>query len=228
MIATRAPRGLRGFDANTPVTYEDARAFIDAGYRFAVRYVRRVVTASNDLSAIEFDALTCAGLAVMPVQHVESAESWSPTDTTGRAYGRQAGLAAHEIGITTGTTVWLDLEGVATDTKDEQIIRYCNYWHDAVAATGFQPGIYVGWHSGLTPAQLYGRLKFTRYWGAYNLNADQRPATCGVCMQQSAAKHEDRPRGVGFGFDINTVKGDALGRFPMMTAPDEWDVGGLA
>jgi hypothetical protein len=158
----------------------------------------------------------------MPVQHVESESSWKPTDDKGRQYGQAAADACMAAGIPSGTTVWLDLEGVAEDTSHEQVIRYCNLWHDAVAAAGFEPGIYVGWHCGLTPVELYGRLKFSHYWAAYNLNADEYPITCGVSMKQHAAASGDKPGGVTFDIDTDVVLGDKMGRFPTLFAPDEW------
>jgi hypothetical protein len=214
-----APIGMIGFDANAVVSPEHARAFVATGYQFAVRYVRRVRAAATDLGVEELDNLLLAGLAVMPVQHVESESSWTPTDDKGREYGQTAADAAHELGLALQTTVWLDLEGVAIGTPAEQIIRYCNYWYDHVADAGFTPGLYVGWNSGLTPSQLYTRLKFTRYWGAYNLNADECPSTCGICMKQHAAAPGDVPAGVPFAIDTDVIVGDALGRAPILFAP---------
>jgi hypothetical protein len=224
--AVAAAVGVKGFDANARVSYDVARKFVDHDYRFAVRYVPRVQAAASDLSSAEVDDLLRAGLAVMPVQHVESESSWTPTDDKGRNYGDAAAYACRVAGLPPGVTVWLDLEGVAPradGTFDaEQITRYCNLWYDAVAAMGFQPGLYVGWHAGLTPDELYA-LKFTRYWSAYNLNADQCPATCGVCMRQHVAGANDVPPDVRFPIDTDTVVGDAKGRVPMVCAPDEWD-----
>jgi hypothetical protein len=219
--ATAAPKGTIGFDANAPLTYEQARAFRAAGYRYVVRYVRRLKAAPHDLGVEEVDNLLLAGLAVMPVQHVESESSWEPTDDEGRTYGQNAADACHELGLALGTTVWLDLEGVAKDASADQVMRYCRLWHAAVLAAGFEPGIYVGWHCDLTPAQLYA-LPFTRYWAAYNLNADEYPATCGVTMKQHSAAPSDKPTGIQFEIDTDVVLGDKLGRFPTVFAPDEW------
>jgi hypothetical protein len=40
MVIGTLPAGTRGFDANTRVTVPQARAFRDAGYKFAVRGYR--------------------------------------------------------------------------------------------------------------------------------------------------------------------------------------------
>lgn len=224
MSARSLPAGTRGFDCNVPVTTEQARAFMGLGYRFAVRYVPRVVRHAADLSAMEVLTLHRAGLAVMPVQHVESESSWLPTDNKGRNYGTAAGVAALAAGIGKGTTLWLDLEGVTPGTNSEQIIRFCNYWHDRVMFAGYQPGIYVGWHNGLTPAQLHQRLKFRRYWAAYNLNRDEYPLVRGVCLRQGVAKPSDKPSGIPFEFDTDVAFQDNLGESATVFAPDEWAV----
>lgn len=215
-----AETGWRGFDTNQVVDADAAQAFAAMGYRFAVRYVPRQIEHPNDLSADETETLLAAGLCVMPVQHVESESSWTPTDDKGRSYGATAAESALAAGILLGSSVWLDLEGVAAGVDAEQVIRYCNYWFDRVASAGFLPGIYVGWHARLTPEQLYKRLRFARYWSAYNLNSDQYPAVCGVCMKQHAAPTHAKPVGVTLEIDVDVITGDALNRFPVLTGPD--------
>lgn len=218
---TIAPTGTLGFDANN-VTTAVAAAFAKAGYEFAVRYIRRDQARPNDLSTSEIAALHSAGLAVMPVQHVESEDCWRPTGEKGRQYGANAVDACRRLNLPPGVSVWLDLEGVATDVDPEDVVRYCNAWFDVVDAAGFNPGLYVGWQAGLTPLQLHKRLRFSRYWAAYNLNLDQYPAVRGVCMRQRAAQPVNVPKGVGFQIDTNMVQQDAFGGLPTMWAPDEW------
>lgn len=214
----RAP-ACRGFDCNTALTIREAELFRRAGYSFAVRYIKRSIQHSYDLTRVEVANLHNAGLAVMPVQHVESDSSWFPDATKGRIYGASAVAHCLELRVPAGVTVWLDLEGVNKSVSAEQIIRYCNYWHDTVAAIGYHPGIYVGWHAGLSPEQLYKRLKFTRYWAAYNLNRDEYPAVRGICMKQGTGPS---PAGVNFQIDTNTIIGDRLKGYPNLWAPDEW------
>lgn len=218
------PKNVRGFDCNAPLSFDQARMFVRAGYRFILRYVPRLHYAPHDLTSHEVDALLSAGLAIMPVQHVEP-DDWVPSLDKGYAYGKIAAESAKECGIPSGTSLWLDLEGVRLRTNPEDVIRYCNTWYDQVIGHGFLPGIYVGWRAILTSGQLYRRLKFTRYWSAYNLNADQYPAVVGVCMQQRRAHVNDYPpRFDGFPVDVDIVTGDAKGRFPFALAPDEWDI----
>lgn len=217
-----APSALKGFDCNSIVSTEAGRRLHALGHRFAVRYVRRNQVRSNDISTAEINQLFSAGLALMIVQHVESDRSWTPDATKGAQYGDNAASSCLALGIPRGVTVWLDLEGVAVGVPDEQVIRYCNIWYDRVAAVGYQPGIYVGWHAGLTADQLYRRLKFSRYWAAYNLNVDQYPAVRGICMKQREPTVEES-RAVTFPIDGNTIKADKKGDLPTLFAPQEWD-----
>lgn len=220
--AVSAYVGARGFDTNNPIPETAARDFHSQGYRYAIRYVRREKTASNDLSREEVRGLFNAGLAVMPVQHVQSAESWTPTVDKAKLWGQNAVMASMECGIPTATTIWLDLEGVSPSVDPEEIIRYCNFWYDRVYRAGYQPGLYVGWHSGLSSTQLYRRLKFKRYWASYNLDEDQYPAVRGVCMKQKEAKSKDKVSSFVHGIDVDVVVGDNFDDVPVVFAPDEW------
>jgi hypothetical protein len=215
--------GVNGFDTNTVVSPTIAAALKKHGYRFALRYIPRVTQRANDLTRAEVDTLHRAGLAVGIVQHVESAESWMPSEQKGHDYGRGAAAACRALALPAGVTVWCDLEGVSTLARPGEIDRYCRLWYAHVKAAGYEPGLYVGWRAGLDARALY-RLPFARYWSAYNLNADERPAVVGVCMKQRAAKPGDLPLGAALSLDTDLVTGDLLGRVPTMWAPDEWDV----
>jgi hypothetical protein len=220
------PSGIRGFDCNFPLSFEQSASMVKHGYRFVLRYVPRVIQAVQDLTPGEVGRILDAGLAVMPVQHVEK-EGWVPSPAKGKSYGARAALSAGLCGIALGTSVWLDLEGVYLGADPEIVIGYCNTWFDEVQGAGYLPGIYVGWRAILTPDQLYRRLKFTRYWSAYNLDTDLFPAVTGVCMKQGEAQPIDYPSGWSAKraqIDTNIVTGDAKDRFPMVMAPDGWRV----
>src|SRR5437867_4842271 len=106
------PDGVRGFDANLIIPPNAAAAFIQRGYRFCVRYVRRQTVHDFDLTPDEADGLIGAGLGLMVVQHVESETAWTPTAAKGAANGDVAATEAQQIGIPPGGMVWCDLEGV--------------------------------------------------------------------------------------------------------------------
>jgi Domain of unknown function (DUF1906) len=205
----KAPAGVRGFDANTPISSQAAAEFYAAGYRFCLRYVGRTEMASHDLSAQEADDILSAGLALMPVQHVKN-PGWSPTASLGAEYGANAAAFSQQIGFPAGVNVWCDLESVASGTAASDVAAYCNEWYDAVADAGYAPGVYVGYEPGLTGAQLYGKLRFQHYWAAYNVDGISKPSPRGWQMVQS----------VGSGtiagittesYDADTTHVDALG-----------------
>lgn len=217
-----APEGLRGFDINTTVTRDMAEAFLRDGYAFVVRYVPRTTVHPFDLTAVELDTILDTGLGLMVVQHVAT-ENWTPTAALGAQYGKTAVDAARRAGVLEGTTLWCDLEGVIPGTPAAEIIAYCNAWYEAVHAR-FTAGLYVGWHAGLTPEQLYHDLRFTRYWSAYNLDADAVPAVRGVQMQQHPSTPSTTPPGIDRSlFDVNVITTDKLGDRPiLMIAPSHF------
>lgn len=216
------PDGTRGFDANATITTDVASAFYAQGYRYCVRYVRRDKAHATDLTAAEATALLEAGLGLMPVQHVESEDSWQPSADKGTTNGGVAATEAAAIGLPAGVTIWCDLEGVDPETPAQAVIDYCNQWHAAVASQGYVPGLYVGYHAGLNPSQLYRSLRFIHYWGAYNLNSDQAPAVRGLQMKQSERRSVDAVPGVNLEFQVDVVRGDSLGGRPTLLAPDYW------
>lgn len=52
---------------------------------------------------------------------------------------------------------------MAPGTASQDVIDYCNSWFTAVDETGYRPGLYVGFGSGLNEQQLFD-LKFQHYW----------------------------------------------------------------
>jgi Domain of unknown function (DUF1906) len=217
-----APDGLRGLDTAETVTASEAVALHKNGFRFCVRYVRRDKPHESALSANEAKSLLNAGLGIMAVQYVESESSWKPTGTKGSRNGESAASEAEKLGLPWGVTIWCDLEGVDAGTPAQTTIDYCNRWHVAVSSAGYVPGLYVGYRAGLTPLQLYRSLRFTHYWGAYNLNADQYPVARGLQMKQSRRKPGDLPAGFGLDFQVDRVSADALGGRPTLLALDGW------
>ena len=179
--AQSATTGVKGFDADTPISFAAAGQFFAQGYRFCLRYVGRTAMGNEDLTSDEAEDILRANLALMVVQHVEE-EGWSPTGGLGTTYGTNAATFSQQIGIPAGVNVWLDLEGVSPAAAAGDVAAYCQAWYTAVAAAGYLPGIYVGWEPGLSAQQIYD-LPFQHYWGAYNVDGDATPA-CGWCLKQ--------------------------------------------
>lgn len=217
-----AQDGIRGFDTNQKVSGDAAAAYYEHGFRFCLRYVRRDPVNKHDLSPDEAQEILDAGLALMPVQHVESTKSWVPSAKKGAEFGKTGAEDCLRIGIPAGVTVWCDLEGVETGTPAQEVIDYCNSWHAAIAAEGYVPGLYVGWHPGLSASQLYKSLRFTHYWGAYNLNSDQVPAVRKLQMKQHVAKAADKVPDFPLDMQTDSIRKDALGGFPTLLAPEGW------
>jgi len=217
-----APDGVRGFDTAERVSATAAAAFRHRGYRFCVRYVRRDKPHASALSVTEAKSLLSVGIGLMLVQYVESDTTWIPAQAKGTTNGGVAASEAAKLGVPWGVTVWCDLEGVAPGTPAQKVIDYCNRWHIAVTSAGYVAGLYVGYRAGLTPTQLYRALRFTHYWGAYNLNSDQYPGIRGLQMKQLRASRQDLVAGTGIGFQVDKISADKLGGRPTLLALEGW------
>jgi hypothetical protein len=218
-----APAGTKGFDCNTPLNRRTVEVFRKAGMQFALRYVPRVTAKTIDLTASEAVAILAGGLGIMPVQHVELPD-WIPSAQKGSDYGAHAAHHCLECGISVGTNVWLDLEGVKylagkPAVPASLIINYCNNWYTQVAKAGFTPGIYVGYNPGLNASELYYKLRFEHYWSAYNLDSEQYPAVRGVQMKQS--RQRTMP-GTDVDYDPDITSLDLKGGAPLVLAPEGW------
>jgi len=174
------------------------------------------------LSAKEANSLLAVGIGLMLVQYVESETAWIPSAVKGATNGAVAASEAAKLGVPWGVSVWCDLEGVKPGTPAQKVIDYCNSWHAAVSGGGYVPGVYVGYHAGLTPTQLYRSLRFTHYWGAYNLNTDQYPAVRGLQMKQLRPARKDVVPNFGIDFQIDKISADALGGRPTLLALEGW------
>jgi glycoside hydrolase-like protein len=216
MIAKQIFDGARGFDCNVVLSAQEYNLFKGHNYDFTCRYIPRITPKGYDLTPTEVLRIMDSGLGLMPVQHVEAENGWIPSITKGQQYGEKAADYCTSIGISQGTNIWLDLEGVDRSVHDDDIIEYCNYWYRCVAVAGFVPGIYLGWHNGLTARQAYYRLEFEHYWAAYNLNMDEEPIVRGCQMRQKVANIFDFPDGIkGIVIDVNIVRADKLAGLPI-------------
>lgn len=204
----KAPARVHGFDANMPITDAAAKAFYAAGFRFCLRYIGRTRMAANDLTAEEAQRLLNHGFALMPVQHVQN-PGWRPTRELGTEYGSNAARFAQEIGFPRGVNVWCDLEGVNRNTPLADVIAYCNAWSDAVNASGYVPGLYVGYAARLQGLQ-FSELKFQHFWGAYNVHDLETPGARGWQLVQFPGT--GAVAGVSsYAYDVNETQVDRQG-----------------
>lgn len=213
------PDGSLGFDIDSRISLVAAQEFYRRGFRFAVRYVRRTTYHPEDITVGEIRDLHAGKLGVMLVQHV-SPENWIPSLGLGSLYGSTAAQEARTVGYPTNATLWLDLEGVhrsVNPANPTAVIQFCNAWFDAVVAAGYSdPGIYIGFAPGLDNTQLYQKLKFKRYWKAYN--ADHTPIVRGYQMIQGAYPPVSQ-RVMRLEYDTDTIKHDSLGGTPAVFLP---------
>jgi len=177
--------GSQGFDSDTEITADTAKALAAAGFGFAIRYLSRTTPQNNgDLSAAEIGWITDAGLALMVAQHYPGL-NWVPTTALGTAQGRAAAINAAAIGIPTGVSLWADIEAVADYVSVADMIAYINTWAGEVSARGYLPGVYVGANQPLTGDELYWRLKVAYYWKSAS-HVPDIPVR-GFCMIQAIA-----------------------------------------
>lgn len=208
-VIKQAEPGMSGFDVNQPLNLAQARYFHASGYGFCIRYLPRTsALVKGNLTLAEVGDILGAGLALGVVQHVPL-PGWEPTVELGTQYGQYAGQYASEIGLPAGMNIWLDLEEVSSAATSTDVIGYCNAWWASVSNAGYVPGLYVGWNCGLSPIELYAKLKFSHYWKAYN--ADMPVATRGYQMIQKTQKTLN-----GISYDPNEIQSDNLGGLPIL------------
>jgi len=199
--------GTRGFDCNFILSPDKARHYRDQSFAFALRYIRRQHITDHDLTSSEANDILDTGLMLGIVQHVESENSWNPSSAKGEAQAVVAVAELQRIGAPSETQCWLDLEGVNPLVPPKDIVAFCNRWHKILSDAGYETGLYVGWHCGLSATELYHDLAISRYWSAYNLNGDETPAVRGVCMKQYANAGDTS-------IDVDMVVRDSLGGLP--------------
>lgn len=202
-----------GFDTHTVITRKTAEAFAGQGYTFCLRYVSRgSVGRQGDLTAGEAADILAAGLALMPVQQPADA-GWLPTAARGNIYGRNAAAAARAIGIPAGVTVWLDLDGVASDSTEQDVLEYCASWYEAVEAAGYLPGLYVGERCGLDDAEP-GAVPFQCFW-----KSPGKAAVIPVGASQMFQSPMDAKVN-GMAIDVDQIKLAGKGPAPCWLGPD--------
>jgi hypothetical protein len=201
---------MKGFDTNTKLSYEKAVEFKNDGYEFAIRYVGRLSTASNDIDPVELKNILKAGLQLGLVQHCPPKPGIFPSAGIGSLWGKNAATFAEAAGYEKGCILYLDLEDVNPEYSKKQadIIAFCNAWYDEVHQAGYVPGIYIGFNTFLTGDQLYKSLKFQHYWKSFSKVPDV--TTRGYEMVQLKWITEN-----GIQIDTNEVTGDKLGNRPI-------------
>ncbi len=157
------------------------------------------------MNATRLKQVLDAGMAFMPVTFGGEYED-GPLDEV-------AQLRA--LGIPSGTSVWLDMEGLkAFRTDPRTLIGMIDLWADGIIVSGWMPCLYVGVPQPLTSEELW-RLRVQRYWRGQGSvrdrnNALAEPTGCGWCMDQ---KFPSVTRG-GTLVDMNMIGQDFKKRTP--------------
>jgi hypothetical protein len=157
------------------------------------------------IDAIRVNNVLGAGLAFIPVTLAGEYED-GPSDEIGQL---------RALGIPSGATVFLDLEGLKAFRSDPvALAAKINAWADAVSGAGYVAGLYVGVPQPFTSDELW-KLRVQRYWRGQGSvrdrnNALAEPSGCGWCMTQMYPSHT---RG-GVWVDSNMVGQDYKGRVP--------------
>jgi hypothetical protein len=203
------PDGTMGFDTVTPLTPATAASFLGQGFGFVVRYVGRGDGSKvfKDITLAEAQTIVDAGLALCLVQHPLN-PGWSPNMDKGNSFGAAAAAQATAAGLLPGTSVFADLEGVASTAVNTDVIAFCNAWFDQVSGAGFTPGIYIGAAPGLTADELYWDIKMKSYWRGGS------SASSGVPEDIPNRGYQLTQRITGSGateFDSDVVKTDNFG-----------------
>ncbi len=153
-------------------TFMNAVALKDAGVHALAGYLGVI---NKDRLA----GLLSAGLGYLPV-------------TLAGEYNDGAGDEVAQLkalSIPTGTTVFLDMEGLAAfNTDPKVIIEKVNRWSADILAAGYVPGLYVGAPQPLTSFELW-KLSSQRYWRGQGSVRDRNgalaePTGCGWCVTQ--------------------------------------------
>lgn len=196
-----------GFDTNTPLSGQMARAIAAEGWNghrleFCIRYVFFGPPVHGDLTELETSAILDARLTLMVVQHCRN-PGWTATGQLGDSDGawavRNAAAAGYEPGK--GLALACDLEGVANSGAD--VAEHVTRWAERVTNGGYQPVLYVGYQCGLTAQELYALHPVHRYW------SDAGPRD--VAVRGFCCKQGPEVTIAGVRVDVDHAGPDALG-----------------
>lgn len=195
-------------DVNQQLSGVQAKELADNGILGVARYVpREAALVAGNITKPEIQAIL-QYLSLYFVQHCPLS-GFMLNAALGQAYGAYAVTYLKLIGAPALVSVFLDLEGVAAAAKDVDVIGYANAWWEQVNSGGYTPGIYIGYGTNLSDAQLEESLKFQSYWRAYN--CDQIIPKRGYCIVQHDQQTINR-----IPLDPNIISADELGGLPML------------
>ncbi len=204
MVVLPAPFPALGFDCVTPMNPARASALKAAGMSFCLRYL-------GSVTAQELADILAAGLLFMPVTF-SRAPGWIPTPGLGTSDGQQDVQHLKALGLPSGCTVWIDLEGCAGSAQ--AVADWVNSRAQVIRSAGFDVGLYVGGGDVLNGQQLYSLAQIDRYWRSLSQDVPT-PASCGFCMLQLWKTITL----AGTEIDVDCIQYDYKDRLPMVVGP---------
>jgi hypothetical protein len=183
-------------------TLAQAQAFRAAGVRGLVGYL-------GAMNAARLAALHQAGLGFMPI-----------TFGGPNAFDGVRALAeVQALGLPSGATVWLDIEGPAVFAMGAKVFGLASAWAEPLNAAHYITGAYFGSPQPLTSGEAF-MLPVFRYWHGIGSARDRTGAlvepSCGWCMQQAFPSITIG----GVSVDANLVGEDFKGRVPTWVVGD--------
>jgi Domain of unknown function (DUF1906) len=215
IVARRATPG-RWCDTSTRLSRPAAVELLRQGYKGVGRYVPLAGNALGaDITADELAMLVLdVGLEVVLVQHVRGFPPhnplWRPGEHDAQADAAAAIAAARVAGYPDGAHIFEDLEAV--DGSVGETMGYCVRWGHTMASSGYLAGLYVGYATPLSPADLYSLPDVHCYWA----DGPQRTvAERGTAIVQGRSL---KASGALPPLDEDLVRLDARGDVPVVAA----------
>lgn len=179
------------------------------GYAGVIRYVPLPgVNPALDITAEELDGILGDGMGSWWVQHCRY-PGWHPGLCDPEADALHAVQFAKAAGYAPGTHGFVDAEGMATGTTEDEAFAYNTAWCHVVVSEGFSAGIYVGYQQPQSAASLYAIHDASSYWSDMGHR---------VVAQRGCAVHQEAEIHVlGVSFDPNTIGPDLRGETPLWT-----------
>lgn len=202
-IVQEARVGLKACDTLSHLSLGQAKALRADGFE-AIFLYPAIVTAAD------LDAATGAGLEVGFVME-GLATGTMPTADLGARMAKAAVARLASLGVPTGVTVFIDLEG---DGRPHTAwIDFANAAGDALSGLGEIAGGYIGEGLGLTSLELFA-LRVHRYWKGASRVLDRNGVlaepTCGWCVVQGFPT--DTPHASGLTIDVDVLWRDYASR----------------
>jgi hypothetical protein len=202
--------GMRGIDTVAQLTASNCYALKDASVDYVERYLNNLTVAEIENNIFPAGLLlACVSYSRMP--------RWIPSLLTATSDVSNALYQAKELGIPQGATLIDDLESPGGTYSD--IITYGETEAEGILSGGYDPGVYAGYRTLLTSAELYA-LPFRKYQHSCSRLVDRFGAavdpSCGWCSFQLYPPNMTL---AGLQVDMSFCQNDYEGRAMVLVGP---------